>query len=465
MNFTSILAPLRALTGTLTGRMVIVTLGAMLAANAMVFALFASERGTALRQAAESSAIERVVGHAERLRALDPSVRADTASSIRERGMRLFMTATPVVTQSSGASGARWAREIAQSADARVFAQSQTFDRHRELPPELRDRAPRQRAHMHERFDRHAVILVRASIELSPNSWLNVVSRHPGPQPPPLGLFIGAIATAVFVGIGAALVGRQVGRPLSQLTVAARALGAGQLGATAPVSGPEDVRRAAGAFNAMASRLGGQLNRQRQMLWALSHDLRTPITALRLRAELIDDDAARQRLLAPIAEIERLTEQALALARAGASEEPRAAVDLADIARTLCGELQDIGLAIRAEADDALTLECRPSEVARAARNLAENAARHGGGGVMRVYRNDSGEAVLEVLDDGPGVPEAELAKLTAPFYRADAARGEDGGAGLGLSIAQAIVEAHGGRLELANRQPRGFSAKLVFPD
>jgi signal transduction histidine kinase len=378
--------------------------------------------------------------------------------------MRLFVTTAPVVTQSSGASGTRWAREIAQSAEARVFAQSQTFARSRELPPELRDRAPRHRAHMHERFDRHAVVLVRASIELGPDSWLNVVSRHPGPQPPPLGLFIGAVATAVFVGLGAALVGRQVGRPLSRLTEAARALGAGELNTTAPVAGPEDVRRAASAFNAMASRLGGQLSRQRQMLWALSHDLRTPITALRLRAELIDDEATRQRMLASIAEIERLTEQALALARAGASEEPRATVDLADIARTLCGELQDIGLAIRADANAPINVECRPGEIVRAARNLAENAAKHGGGGVMRVYRNDSGEAVLEVLDEGRGVPATEITKLTAPFYRADAARGDNAGAGLGLAIAQAIVEAHGGRLELANRQPRGFSATLIFP-
>ncbi len=464
MSLASSFAPLRAVTGTLTGRMVIVTLCAVLAAYAIAFALFASERGSALRRAAESSAIERVVGHIERLRASAAEDRGAAAAMVRERGMRLFVTAAPVVTQSSGASGTRWAREIGESTDARVFAQSQTFERSRELPPELRARAPRHRVHMHERFDRHAIILVRASIELGPDSWLNVVSRHPGPQPPPLGLFIGAIATAVFVGIGAALVGRQVGRPLSQLTDAARALGAGELNTTAPVAGPEDVRRAASAFNAMASRLGGQLGRQRQMLWALSHDLRTPITALRLRAELIDDEAVRQRMLAPIAEIERLTEQALALARAGASEEPRSSVDLADIARTLCGELQDIGLSIRADAHAPLNVACRPSEIARAARNLAENAAKHGGAGTMRVYRNDNGEAVLEVLDDGPGVPEAEIAKLTAPFYRADAARGEDEGAGLGLAIAQAIIEAHGGRLELANLQPRGFSAKLVIP-
>jgi signal transduction histidine kinase len=199
------------------------------------------------------------------------------------------------------------------------------------------------------------------------------------------------------------------------------------------------------------------------MLWALSHDLRTPITAIRLRAELVEDEAAKQRLLASVEEMERLTEQALSLARAGASEEARATVDLAEIARTLCGELQDMGVNATADAPNAVLCECRPSEIARAMRNLAENAAKYGGGGAMRVYRSEN-DVIVEVSDEGPGVPEALLAKLAAPFFRADDARSEANGAGLGLAIAQAIAEAHGGRLLLHNRAPRGFSAQLVLP-
>ncbi|MGH6951516.1 MAG: sensor histidine kinase, partial [Vitreimonas sp.] len=256
----------------------------------------------------------------------------------------------------------------------------------------------------------------------------------------------------------------QIGRPLADLADAAQALGSGQTHVAAPISGPADVRRASSAFNAMAERLGRQLDRQRQMLWALSHDLRTPITAIRLRAELIEDEAARQRLLASVEEMEQLTEQALALARAGASAEARVKVDLAEIARTLCGELQDMGVDVHAEAGAPVTAECRPSEIARALRNLAENAAKHGGGGVMRVSRGENGEAIVEVLDEGPGVATDQLNKLAAPFFRADDARTQGNGAGLGLAIAQAIAEAHGGRLVLANRAPRGFSAKLILP-
>src|SRR5262249_18121413 len=163
-------------------------------------------------------------------------------------------------------------------------------------------------------------------------------------------------------------------------------------------------------------------------------------------------------------EMERLTEQALSLARAGASEEARVSVDLAELTRTLAGELQDMGLAVNSSATSPVVVECRPSEIARALRNLAENAVKYGGGGVIDVYREPGGDVVAEVRDDGPGVPAEQLPRLTAPFFRTDEARSEAHGAGLGLAIAQAIADGHGGRLVLANRQPHGFSAKLVLP-
>jgi signal transduction histidine kinase len=305
---------------------------------------------------------------------------------------------------------------------------------------------------------------VNLAIALPDGDWLNARVRLPGPRPIPISLIVGGLLSLIVVGIGATLVSLQVGRPLAQLADAASALGAGESNVTAPVSGPDDVRRASTAFNAMAARLGRQMNRQRHMLWALSHDLRTPITALRLRAELVEDDAARQRLLAPLAEMEALTEQALSLARAGASEEQRVELDLAEIARTLCGELEELGVNVRADAPTPVLALVRPNEIARAMRNLAENAARYGQGGTMRVTRSGEGEAVIEVLDDGPGVAPDMLARITEPFFRADPARSGENGAGLGLAIAQAIADGHGGRLVLENRLPHGLIAKIILP-
>lgn len=493
---------------TLTGRMVIVTIVAVLISYAVAFAIFTNERGAALRRAAETSVAERVAFTTERLRALPDDERLFVVGSLHDFAIRFSVAPAPVVEQTSGAAGARIVRAINERlTDADARAQTRTIETHSRRWRTRRDgprppRGERRRRDGEDDFrvrvgedmvfvqrgdepppgepppDRpprgdgpppHDAPLVRVteaavSVRLDANTWLNATAHLPGPRPAPLSVIAGAVLSIVVVGIGAALISRQIGRPLGDLAGAAQALGAGQTNVTAPVSGPEDVRRASTAFNAMAERLGRQLNRQRHMLWALSHDLRTPITAIRLRAELIEDDAERQRLLASVAEMETLTEQALALARAGASEEARVKVDIAEIARTLCGELQDMGVNVAANADEALMTECRPAELARAMRNLAENAAKYAGGGVMRVYRNAASEAVIEVTDEGPGVAPDKLARLTEPFFRADESRSEANGAGLGLAIAQAIAEAHGGRLTLANRAPRGFSAMLVLP-
>lgn len=453
---------------TLTGRLVLVTVVAVIISYAAAFLIYSNERGAALRRAAETGVIERVAYTAERLRSAPQDQRAAFADAIRDYSIRYEVQAAPAVSESGPGAGGRIARAIAtqlESVDVHARARtvegpSRRWRRERnalESPPggpRRREGAP---------IVRSTEVLV--SVDLGGGQWLNARARLPGPRPAPLSALAGALVSVLIVGIGAALVSRQIGRPLADLANAAQALGSGQTNVMAPVSGPADVRRASTAFNAMADRLGRQLNRQRQMLWALSHDLRTPITAIRLRAELVEDETTRQRLLASVEEMELLTEQALSLARAGASEEARAKVDVAEITRTLCGELQDMGVNARADAPAAVIAECRPSEIARALRNLAENAAKYGGGGVMRVYRADNGDALVEVNDDGPGVPADLLARLAAPFFRADEARsGATNGAGLGLAIAQAIAEAHGGRLEFSNRTPRGFSAKLTLP-
>lgn len=468
---------------TLTGRLVLVTVVAVAISYALAFALYANERGAALRRAAETAVIERVAYTVEQLRAAPRNERAAIAGNLRDFSIRYAVDDGPSVTDPSAAGpGARVARAIAERvSDTDARGSSRVVEERSRRWRVRRDHAPDDAFGPRERDRDYArgremrteppddsplvqVTEVHLSVQLDEGAWLNVRARLPGPRPAPFSVLAGALVSVIAVGIGAALISRQIGRPLADLADAAKALGSGQTNVSAPVSGPDDVRRASTAFNAMAERLGRQLSRQRQMLWALSHDLRTPITAIRLRAELIEDDAARQRLLGSVEEMERLTEQALSLARAGASEEARSVVDIAEIARTLCGELQDMGVNATADAASPVMCECRPSEIARAMRNLAENAAKYGGGGTMRVYRSDAGEAVIEVADNGPGVPAELLAKLATPFFRADDARSAAGGAGLGLAIAQAIAEAHGGRLVLENRTPRGFSAKLILP-
>ncbi|MBY0563396.1 MAG: HAMP domain-containing protein [Hyphomonadaceae bacterium] len=449
----------------LTGRMVIVTIVAVALSHAAALWFYAHERGAALRQAAESAAADRIVAFADRARTAVAFGRNDGFGIARDRRGRFAVQTEPAVLSSDAAGpGARIASAVSEQLDgAEVRANAREVERLLERRYHERIHGPTPSAAPRDRLVRITELSV--SVRLDEARWLNGRAYLPARRPVPLTGILGALISIAAVGVGAALVSRQIGRPLSQLAAAARALGEGKTDVTAPEQGPRDLRHAARAFNTMAERLGRQLTRQRQMLWALSHDLRTPITAIRLRAELIDDETARQRLLASVSEMEQLTEQALALARAGASDEPRRDVDLSDIARTMVGEMRDLGMTLGVNADAPVIASCRPSEIARALRNLADNAVKHAKGGIVQVYRNAEGEAVVEVIDDGPGVRESQLAKLADAFFRADESRAQTNGVGLGLAITQAIAEAHGGRLVLKNRENGGFSASLVLPN
>lgn len=456
---------------TLVGRMVLVTIAALTMSGILSFVLFNNERGASVRRALETAMADEIVHAYDRIKAAPPEERDALASSLRGFGIAYALQATPTVeTNQPTGSLRQLVRSLTERVgDAEVRVSSEIVEIPAHIWRENRD----YRLSVNDviptpppRGPDDTVLRltdVKMAISLG-DQWVNARFLAPSSDKAPLSATLIVIITVVVIGAGAAFVARQVARPLSDLANAASALGAGETNVSAPVHGPEDVRRASIAFNAMADRLGRQLSRQRQMLWALSHDLRTPITALRLRAELIEDDATRQRLLAPIVEMETLTEQALSLARAGASDEARVRVDIAEIARTLCGELQDMDISITVDAPSPVMIECRPNEIARAMRNLAENAAKYGGGGVMRVYQGPEQDCIVAVVDTGPGVPEDMLSRIAEPFFRADAARSGVDGAGLGLSIAQAIADRHGGKLELTNRNPRGFSAKLILP-
>ena len=475
---------------TLAGRLILVTIAAIAISHIVAFTLFANERVRTVRRVTEQNVVERVVAEYDRLRTLSAEQQATQATASSDFGLRYSITSEPVATPTIG-DAAGIARTVSDQLDGvQARARERTIEvnwpsrfrvprgENRRPPPDDPNAPPdagermrrppptfqREAGPPDEDPPRRQVTELTVDVALAPQRWLRARALLPTPRPAPPSFWYAAIASILAVSVGAVLIARQIGKPLAHLAVAAERLGRGDTNVHAPVSGPEDVRGASTAFNAMADRLGRQLSRQRQMLWALSHDLRTPITALKLRAELIEDDAARQRLLAPLSEMETLTEQALSLARAGASEEKRTPVDLAEIARTLSGELNDLGIETQVEAASPIIAECRPSEIARAMRNLAENASKHGGGGTIKVYRNADGAAVVEVADNGPGLAPDMVARVTEPFFRADAARSGDNGAGLGLAIVQAIADGHGGRLVLENRAPHGLSAKLILP-
>lgn len=277
------------------------------------------------------------------------------------------------------------------------------------------------------------------------------------------------ILTFVFLGIALSLLSiwatRALTAPLARLAEAADAFGAGMTVVALPENGPEEVAAVSRALDTMRERVRRLIDDRTQMLAAISHDLRTPITRLRLRAEFVEDDHARLMTLRDLDQMNGLVEAALSFVRDGQAGGAQGLVDLASVVQTVCDGFTDIGADVRLDQTRHVLVRGRADELQRAVVNLVDNAVKYGGGARLTMHPTERGVA-LEVIDDGPGIPEAERDAMMQPFVRGDRARNLDeaSGFGLGLSIVLAIAEGHGGRLTLSNKAPGGLVARIDLP-
>jgi signal transduction histidine kinase len=284
-----------------------------------------------------------------------------------------------------------------------------------------------------------------------------------GPAPWPMEIFVAAVVAILVASLGAALVARRVVRPLSELTKAAAVMASGTGTPHVNEQGPADVREAAAAFNTMASKVTRTLESQRHLLSAVGHDLRTPLTAMRINLEFVDDEELRDGLLRNLDELQALTEQVLAAAK-GAGGEPPRQVDLSALVESLCTDLDELGEPVSWAMHAPAPISCRPNEIKRAVRNLVENAVAYGHKADVRIADTGDGYDVL-VEDEGPGIPENDRQRVFEPFVRLESSRNEDtGGTGLGLTLVKAIVEGHGGAVRLENRPGGGLRARMHLP-
>ncbi|RIY01417.1 HAMP domain-containing protein [Aureimonas flava] len=271
------------------------------------------------------------------------------------------------------------------------------------------------------------------------------------------------VLTAALVALVAMAVIRRIAEPLARLTEAAETLGRGEAVQPLPETGPDDIRHTAAAFNRMQERLHRFVQDRTRMLGAIGHDLRTPLTTLRLRAEFVEDEELQARMFATIDEMRTMTEAILALARQESEAEPTSTVDLEALVESLCDDLAEVGNDVRFEAGSRVTCRCRPDSLRRALRNLIENAVRYGREARVSLALAGDGVEIL-VRDRGPGIPPERVEDVFAPFVRLEASRNsETGGVGLGLSIARAIARQHGGDVLLRNGGP-GFEAAIRLP-
>ncbi|HCT5903712.1 TPA: HAMP domain-containing histidine kinase [Klebsiella pneumoniae] len=228
--------------------------------------------------------------------------------------------------------------------------------------------------------------------------------------------------------------------------------------------GPSEIRRVATTFNLMQERVAQHMKSRSQMLAAISHDLRSPLTRMRLNLESNPSEATRDKLIRDIDLMNKLIGSALTFIRTGSDGETSEWVDLDALMLTLCDEYEDAGIAISYSGPAAMLLLCKPDAIQRVMTNLIDNAAAHAEIVSIRASQTDC-EILIEVNDNGPGIPEMMLERVQEPFYRMDTARNErKGSAGLGLSIVREIVSLHGGVFELVNRDPHGLSAKISLP-
>jgi len=259
-------------------------------------------------------------------------------------------------------------------------------------------------------------------------------------------------------------IGNRIARPLRTLAVAARGFRPGQPAEPVEERGPDDVRAVISAYNNLGTRVTAMLDEKDRMLGAIGHDLRTPLAALRVRIESVEDDDNRARMADTIDEMTRTLEDILSLARLGRPSEPPVETDLGALVDAVVDDFRDLGHAIVAAEPERLTIRLRPTLMRRAVRNLIENAIKYAGGAEVAVAKTPAG-ARIDIRDRGPGIPADRLAHVFEAFIRVETSRNRDtGGIGLGLALARAIVEEAGGRISLANRDGGGLIATIDLP-
>ena len=471
-----------------TGQLTLLLLLALAAAQGVAVALFAWERMEALRDAHRDDALLRTATVARLLGDTPPELHDSVIAAASTELARFSLTGGPVVGETAageraaaiagslsaalgmGAERVRvaplWTRFLFDDDDDHHHDddddddRDDDHDRDHDHDHDGDDDRDHDRDHDHDEPD-----WFTASVSLADGRWLNVAVGPPPGAPAWGAAFVAVfLLSALVIAAVAVLTGRRMAKPMRGLAAAAGRFGRGESVEDLPEAGPAETRETVRAFNLMRARLDRYVRDRTAMLAAVSHDLRTPITSLRLHAEFVEDAETKAKILAALDEMQRMTEDALAFIREDMQREETRTVDLHALVDSVAADLAEIGHDIAVADSGRVLVACRPAALRRALRNLLENAAGYGGRAAVRIERDDA-ETRVVVEDDGPGIPEADLERVFEPFVRLEASRSRDtGGSGLGLAIARSIVRGHGGDIVLANRAEGGLRATVAFP-
>ena len=457
---------MRLLPTSLFGRLVLVLLGVLLAAQLIGAGILLRDRGTAIYEASGFGAAQRIAGVVQLLEALDPSQRDIVLRAVNSASFRVSYSRPPALPESTDIHAAHLRgllHRVLGDDRPLVVAVIQT-DAIGEVPEWHGRMGPMAHGPAMANFaPRVSGFLIQ--LRLADGQWVSFAQRLPQEQfawPARLLLTLGILlASVILVSLIAV---RWITRPLAVLGNAAQELGHDIGRPPLPEAGPREVRQAAQAFNAMQSRIRRYLHDRERLLAAVSHDLKTPITRLRLRAELLSDDALKTKFVQDLEEMESMVSATLEFMRTGYEREAVQPTDINALLESVQADREEMGQSVTIEGRAAAAYPGRPMALKRALVNLIENAIKYGSRAQIRV--EDSIEQLrITIADNGPGIPEDRLEDVFEPFYRLEPSRSrKTGGVGLGLSIARDIARSHGGGLVLRNRAGGGVEAALTLP-
>lgn len=303
------------------------------------------------------------------------------------------------------------------------------------------------------------------SAELEPGVWINALAPYYATEAMTARAFLTTGLTLIGAILAAIFLARQIGKPIRELGRAAASLGRGETVEALPVRGPKDIEVTTRAFNTMQERLTRLIEEQRSTLRAVGHDLRTPLTSLRLRAEGIPEEHGREKMIAGLDQLATMTEEILSWSKDASAMEEVVPVDLPALLDSLAQDYSDQSKEVTFLAPTKpFILKCRRSGLRRAIRNVIDNALKYAGNAEITLAEEQD-HFCIQIVDDGPGIPAESLEEVLTPFYRLETSRNRGtGGTGLGLSIAQSIVSAHGGSLTLSNHPDRGLQVSMCLP-
>lgn len=455
----------------LFGRLVSVQLSVLVVALLVSFAIHMHDRSEALAQASGMQAAQRIADIVRLLEPLPPDERRRIVQAFSAPPLAISLDQRPLDLRESrgGARAELFGAMLRRSlGDGRPAAVSVTQETTAPAVPAGRGfmgHAPWMMSGGPMRFGSEPGFSFVAQVRLGDGTRVTFDSRQPAQTEGWPYRLLASLAVLLSAVVAVSLVAvRWATRPLKALADAADELGRNIDRAPMREEGSLEVVRAARAFNTMQERLARYVRERTATLAAMSHDLKTPVNRLRLRAELLEDGEAKRKISQDLEEVESMVLATLEFMRGGESAEKPQALDVTALLESLAADARDIGANVAVEGAASRPYVGRPQALKRCLANLLDNALKYGTSATLRI-EDGAERLVIRVRDHGPGIPDPELERVFEPFYRLEASRSRDtGGSGLGLSIARQIAQAHGGTLRLHNLAQGGLEAELVLP-